>query len=76
MKVAVAAASDEYRNASDIDPEEVTGLRDRVRRAGVEPGPAEDLGLFPPVDPGIGIPRERERPGVQRSRACCRRREY
>jgi hypothetical protein len=76
MKVAVAVAGDEHRNVSDIDPEEVTGLRDRMRRAGVEPGSAEDLGLFPPVDPGIGIPGERECPGVQRGRAWCRRREY
>jgi len=32
MKAAVAAAGDEDRNAPDIDPEEVTGLRDRRRR--------------------------------------------
>src|SRR5215468_6296737 len=76
VKVAVAVASDQHRNVSDIDPEEVTRLRDRIRRAGIKPGPAEDLGLLPPVEPRIGIPRERQRPRVRRSRASCRRREY
>ena len=49
MKVAVAVPSDEHRNVSDIDPEEVTCLRDRMRRARIKPGLAEDLGLLLPV---------------------------
>src|SRR6516165_8389519 len=76
VKVAVTGASDEHRDVSDIDAEEVTRLRDRMRRAGVKPRPAEDLGLLPPVERRVGIPRERERPRAQRSRASRRRREY